>query len=52
VSEGDDPLDPAHDPGLDTPPPFLGRWSRLYVGVALNLALLILLFYLFRRAFE
>ena len=49
---GGEPEDGAPDPGLDTPPPFLGRWSLLYAGVLLNLALLILLFYLFRRAFE
>jgi hypothetical protein len=35
----------------DEPPPFLGTWRRLYLGVLLYLAILIVLFYLFTRAF-
>lgn len=34
----------------DEPPPFLGRWSRLYVGVLVYLAALIGIFYLFTAA--
>ena len=37
--------------GADEPPPFLGRWSRLYALVAGALALEILLFWWFTRAF-
>jgi len=33
-------------------PPFLGSWRRLYGLVLLNLAILILVFYLFTKAFE
>jgi hypothetical protein len=35
----------------DEPPPFLGKWSRVYAAVLLYLAALILLFYLFTKAF-
>jgi hypothetical protein len=35
------------DPIKDEPPPFLGRWSRVYTLVLIELALLILAFYLF-----
>ena len=35
----------------DEPPPFLGTWRRIYAGVLLYLAALIVLFYLFTRAF-
>lgn len=31
----------------DEPPPFLGRWTRVYALVLCELALLILAFYLF-----
>jgi hypothetical protein len=34
------------------PPPILGRWSRLYALVLLELALCIALFRLFGRAFS
>jgi len=34
------------------PPPILGRWSRLYALVLLDLALCILLFRLFSRVFS
>ncbi len=33
-------------------PPILSSWSRLYAAVLLNLAILILLFFLFTKAFE
>jgi hypothetical protein len=33
-------------------PPFAGSWRRLYALVLGELVLLILLFYLFRKAFE
>jgi hypothetical protein len=33
------------------PPPFGGSWRTLYAAVLLNLALLVVLFYLFTRAF-
>jgi hypothetical protein len=36
----------------DDPPPFLGRWPRLYAAVIAYLAGLIALFYLFTRAFN
>jgi hypothetical protein len=35
----------------DEPPPFLGSWRRIYWGVVLYLTSLILLFWLFTRAF-
>jgi hypothetical protein len=36
---------------LDEPPPFLGKWSRVYAAVLIYLAALILLFYFFARVF-
>lgn len=33
-------------------PPILSSWKRLYTVVLLNLALLIVLFYLFTKAFD
>jgi hypothetical protein len=33
-------------------PPFFSSWNRLYAFVLLNLAVLIILFYLFTKAFE
>ena len=33
-------------------PPILSSWRRLYTVVLLNLALLIVLFYLFTKAFD
>ncbi len=36
----------------DEPPPFLGKWSRVYAAVLTYLALLIAGFYLFTRAFS
>lgn len=36
----------------EDPPPVLGRWSRLYALVLMELALCILLFYVFERVFS
>lgn len=33
-------------------PPILSSWNRLYTVVLLNLALLIVLFYVFTKAFD
>lgn len=33
-------------------PPILSSWNRLYAVVLLNLAFLIILFYLFTKAFQ
>ena len=35
----------------DEPPPFLGKWPRVYAAVLAYVAVLILLFYIFTRAF-
>jgi len=37
---------------MNEPPPILGRWSRLYVLVLLDLVLCILAFRLFARHFS
>lgn len=37
---------------LDEPPPFLGEWRRVYAAVLIYLTGLIVLFYLFMRAFS
>ncbi len=39
-------------PVVDEPPPFLGSWRRVYIGVLLYLASLIGLFYVFTRVFS
>lgn len=36
----------------DEPPPFLGRWSRVYITVIIYLAVVISLFYWFTRWFS
>jgi hypothetical protein len=36
---------------LDEPPPFLGEWRNVYVFVLCWLAVVILAFYIFSRAF-
>lgn len=36
----------------EPPPPVLGRWSRIYALVLIELALCIGLFYVFERAFR
>lgn len=35
----------------DDPPPFLGRWSRVYTAVLCLLAVVITCFYIFARVF-
>jgi hypothetical protein len=42
---------PTHIPA-EEPPPFGGSWKTLYTVVLLNLAVLVVLFYLFTRAFR
>ena len=37
---------------VDEPPPFLGKWSRIYVGVIVFLAVLIGLFAWFTAAWN
>ncbi len=37
---------------VDEPPPLLGTWRRVYALVVVYLAFLIVLFYLFARAFN
>jgi hypothetical protein len=37
---------------VNEPPPFLGSWRRIYAGVLLYLASLIVLFYVFTRVFS
>jgi hypothetical protein len=37
---------------LDDPPPILGTWRRLYTVVLVYLALIIVSFYVFTRAFS
>lgn len=39
-------------PGGEEPPPFGGSWRVLYSIVLVNLALLIVLFYVFTKAFS
>jgi hypothetical protein len=36
----------------ESPPPFLGTWKNVYSLVLINLAVLVLLFYLFAKVFE
>jgi hypothetical protein len=36
----------------EEPPPFGGSWKTLYAVVLVNLALLVVLFYVFTRAFR
>jgi hypothetical protein len=36
----------------DDPPPFLGTWPRVYAAVLCYLVALIILFYLFTKAFN
>ena len=44
---------PEHAPSrsAEEPPPFLGTWENVYVFVICYLAVLIVAFYLFSRAF-
>ncbi len=41
-----------NDHHRDDPPPFLGTWKRVYIGVLIYLAALITLFYFFTRAYR
>jgi len=45
-------MPPAPRDPPDEPPPFLGRWPRVYTAVVVYLALLIALCYAFTRAFS
>jgi hypothetical protein len=36
---------------VEEPPPFLGTWRRVYTAIIIYLIALIVLFYLFTRAF-
>jgi hypothetical protein len=36
----------------DEPPPFLGTWRRVYVGVLIYLVFIITAFYFFTRAYR
>jgi hypothetical protein len=36
----------------DEPPPFLGTWRRVYVGVLIYLVVIVVAFYLFTRAYR
>jgi hypothetical protein len=47
---GDEPIKKKVDD--QEKPPILSSWNRLYTLVLLNLALLILIFYLFTKAFD
>ncbi len=40
-----------HSHAEEPPPPFGGSWRRLYTAVLINLAVLVVLFYLFTRYF-
>ena len=45
--------DKNHETGVtDEPPPVGGSWAVLYAVVLLNLAALVVLFYVFTRAFS
>ena len=43
---------PHDQPEPDEGPPFLGTWRRVYVGVLVYLAAVILVSYLFARAYR
>lgn len=36
----------------EVPPPILGTWKKMYAAVLLNLIFLVIIFYIFTRAFE
>ncbi|MCC6859681.1 MAG: hypothetical protein IT158_14015 [Bryobacterales bacterium] len=44
--------EPARPEMPDEPPPFLGTWRRVYFAVIFYLGVLIVLFYLFMKAFS
>ena len=37
---------------IEEKPPLLGSWKKIYFAVLLNLIVLIILFYLFSKAFQ
>ncbi len=39
------------EPINEEPPPFLGTWRRIYTAILVYLAVLIVVFYLFTKAF-
>jgi len=45
------PPEPPHKVVIDEPPPFLGTWRNVYIFVLCYLAVVILGFYLFSRAY-
>ena len=52
MTEPRDEHDTQAEADIEAPPPILGSWNRLYLVVLLNLVLLIVLLYAFRKAFE
>jgi hypothetical protein len=44
--------EPASDEVPDEPPPFLGTWPRVYAAVLVYLVAIIIVFYLFTRAYN
>ncbi len=48
----DEPQRKDERPLEDEPPPFGGSWAKLYALVLINLSVLIVLFYIFTKAFE
>ena len=51
-SPHDPPLPPSSAPDDDPPPGVFGSWRNVYLSVVSYLAMLIVLFYAFRMAFE
>ncbi len=45
------PPEPPQKAAIDEPPPFLGSWRNVYIFVLCYLAVVILGFYLFSRAY-
>ena len=43
---------PPSPPPPDEAPPFLGTWRRVYTGVLIYLVAVIVVFYLFTRAYR
>jgi hypothetical protein len=48
----DSPNPAGFETGDDTPPPFLGSWKRVYLGVLTYLFALILFLYVLTREFS
>jgi hypothetical protein len=51
MPRADEPADAPMKPVIDEPPPFLGAWPRVYAFVLAVLAAVIVLLFLFARAF-